>query len=171
MSTATPSLQGGSADICDILESAATEAASLSDKETIQLASCPRAHACLQGVVERQFHPIHLRDFYSVINYLLLRLSLLLRERDSDFANDEGKGGVGGGISAPEVAKLKRQVDELQRKNKERKAKYEEVSTNANLTQFEEFDGIAYKNLLVWGGREREEMWPCVSRIYTIYRY
>lgn len=119
--TSTSNMQQAGSDICDVLESAAIEATSLSDKESIQLASSPRAHACLQGLVERRFHPIHLRDFYSVINYLLLRLSLLLQEKDS---NERGGGGEG---AAAEVAKLKRQVAELQRKNKERKAKYDEV--------------------------------------------
>ena len=127
--TSTSNMQQAGSDICDVLESAAIEATSLSDKESIQLASCPRAHACLQGLVERRFHPIHLRDFYSVINYLLLRLSLLLHEKD--LTSNERGGGEGGSAAATaaaaEVAKLKRQVAELQRKNKERKAKYDEV--------------------------------------------
>lgn len=79
------------------------------DDDMIQLASSPVAHSIVQGMVERHFHTIHLRDFYSVINYLLLKLSLMERERGER-----------------ETA-IRKQVHELQQKNKERKAKYEEV--------------------------------------------
>ena len=107
-------------DVCDILDEAATSAAAEAEPESIQLASCPRAHASVQGLVERRFHPIHLRDFYSVINYLLLRLFL-----------SSGRKGDSHPVSTredKEITSLKRQVAELHRKNRERKAKYEEVS-------------------------------------------
>lgn len=98
-------------DICDLLEETAISIVSEADQESIQVASCPRAHACVQGLVERRFHPIHLRDFYSVINYLLLRLHLLEERSEEE----------------REVSKLKKQLTELQRKNRDRKSKYEEV--------------------------------------------
>ena len=115
-----------SGDVCDILENSAKESAKHSDHECIQLASSPRAHACVQSLVERQFHPIHLRDYCSVINLLLLQLCLL-REQASD-EKERPEGRLSPDID--ELTKLKQQVHDLKRKNKERKAKYEEVGPN-----------------------------------------
>lgn len=102
-------------DVCDILEDSAKECVEVYDQHIIQLATCPRAHASVQGLVERNFHPSHMRDFYSVINFLLLQLYLIRRDRaPSDKERDE-------------VSKLKKHISNLEKKRVESKKKYEEV--------------------------------------------
>jgi hypothetical protein len=116
----------GQKDICDLLEVSARQSARLAqENEALKLASSPRAHACIQGIIERCFAPIDVRDFYSVVGLLLCQLySLRLKLKDDDdhyyhrndlpFDNDVAD-------------KLNKEILELKKALREKKLKNNEV--------------------------------------------
>ena len=115
-------------DVCEYLETSAKESAQSFQQEMIQLATSPRAHACVPGLVERRFHSIHLRDFYSVVNFLLLQLYVIRRER-SEYCEGTGDTTTTTNVSNSEqVMKLKKQINDLEKKRRETKLKYDEVT-------------------------------------------
>lgn len=102
-------------DVCDLIDQGAVECTRTIDQSLLQLASSPKAHSCVQGVVERRFHPLHIRDFYSVINILLLQL--LIARQPSAQGNCENTSSTGD--SEARVLLLEKEVKESKKRYKE----------------------------------------------------
>lgn len=105
-------------NICEILEESAVDSAREADQSTVAMASSPTALGAVHAVLERRFHPIHLRDHSAVVNLLLIQLYLLrceLASRDNDKES---------------VSQLQQQIKQLQKEKKICTEKYEEVGKN-----------------------------------------
>ena len=115
-------------DVCDLIEESAIECTLDVSQKLVQMASSPKAHACVQGVLERRFYPIHVRELYSVMNLLLLQL-LMLRPGTE-------KGDAGSLPSACDAEGMKKRILELEREVKDSKKRYKEVSGSYYLLMY-----------------------------------
>ncbi len=130
-------------DVYDLLEESAVDCTHNITQDLIQVATSPKAHGCVQGVVERRFYPMHIRDYYSVINILLLQL-LLLRQRTT---GDKLAGEVSRG-SVCNTEAMQRKILSLERDVKESKKRYKEVIIMMMIVlsiSQDNYTGIIYK--------------------------
>ena len=112
-------------DVCDLIEESAIQCTRNVSQSLFQAATNPKAHSCVQGVVERRFYPVHIRDFYSVINLLLLQMLLLRRRLAGEVRVDENDKTAG----ACECKSMHKKVQLLEQEVKESKKRYKEVSS------------------------------------------
>lgn len=125
-------------DVCAALEKSAQENTRYVSEDLIRAAASPRARSCLQGLVERYFHPIHLREYYSVLSLVLLQLYLIRREHaevnelnrslEDHLSRMKRRVGDLESGNSEETSRLKRRIQELMKENSEYKKKYQEVS-------------------------------------------
>ena len=111
-------------NVCDLIEESAIECTHNVSQNLLQIATTPKAHSCVQGVVERRFYPLHVRDFYSVINVLLLQMLLLRQRLYGDGRREDG----GNNSSCSGDKAMQRKVLILEQEVKESKKRYKEVS-------------------------------------------
>ena len=115
-------------DVYDLLEESAIECTHDVSQDLVQMATSPKAHGCVQGIVERRFYPMHIRDYYSVINILLLQLLLLRQRITGDKMVDEARSKS----SVCNTEAMQRKILLLERDVKESKKRYKEVGCKNN---------------------------------------
>ena len=126
-------------DLYAALEKSSQESTRYVNDDLIRAAASSRARSCLQSLVERYFHPIHLREYYSVLSLLLLQLYLVRREHaevnelnrslEDHLTRMKRRVGDLESGNAEETARLKRRIQELMKENSEYGRKCQEVSS------------------------------------------